>query len=354
MLASFYYFNNEYEKAVEYYTKAINITPVDVTLYRDRIKCYEKLNNYAKIIEDYTKLIELYQKDKYVYGSSIMVNKDKNDTLALHHSMRGDYYEKMKYYQNAIADYTKAISLKDEYYYHSARGMCYAAIGDYVHAVEDYNQAIAVNPGNSDYYFLRIMAYCKSGNYHLITADCKKLIELDKEQSIKDSNNEIKLKPQDADNYFVRSMLYINIGNYQLALEDCNKILEMKRNSKEPIYIFTLKQRGDCYTLMKDYKRAIEEYKTVINIEPKYKDAYIYQAFCYMNLQEYQQAIDNCNQVLKFSPDDIDAYIERGVIYYTMQDYDNALKDFDKVLAINPNIDIAKKYHQKVLEHIKK
>ena len=48
-----------FDKAVEFYSTAIDETPTDHTIYGNRSACYFKLNSYQKAIDDAEKCIEL-------------------------------------------------------------------------------------------------------------------------------------------------------------------------------------------------------------------------------------------------------------------------------------------------------
>jgi tetratricopeptide (TPR) repeat protein len=63
-------------------------------------------------------------------------------------------------YDEALADYTKAIELDPtdgELYL--IRGVAYSLKGFQDEAIRDYSIAIAIDPGNSDAYFNRAQAY---------------------------------------------------------------------------------------------------------------------------------------------------------------------------------------------------
>ncbi len=85
----YYYYQGQYEKAIELYNKAIQFTPQDSLLYSDRAKAYEGLGQYELAIADFNKAIQLDPKD-------ILDYKD-----------RGLVYQKMGLQAQADADRKK-------------------------------------------------------------------------------------------------------------------------------------------------------------------------------------------------------------------------------------------------------
>jgi len=54
-----YYFNSEYSKAIEYYTKAIELDPNNADYHNWRGACFNEFEEYEKAIADFSKAIEL-------------------------------------------------------------------------------------------------------------------------------------------------------------------------------------------------------------------------------------------------------------------------------------------------------
>ena len=77
----------------------------------------------------------------------------------------------LKEYQKAIADYTKAIELKPDYYlaYYN-RGNVHNNLKEYQKAIADYNQAIELKPDYANAYYNR-------GNVHFDLKEYQKAIE---------------------------------------------------------------------------------------------------------------------------------------------------------------------------------
>ena len=52
---------------------------------------------------------------------------------------------------------------------------------------------------------------------------------------------------------------------------------------------------------------------------------------------EYDWAIEDYNTVIKLNPDSVEAYIHRGLAYHHKGEYDRAIGDFTKAIELKPN-----------------
>ena len=87
---------SNYEKAIEYFSKALEIDPTYRLAYENRAWAKKYLARYQEAIEDYNKALELGI-SKWTYNQ------------------RGDAYFKLKKFQEAIDDFDKAIGIDSTY-----------------------------------------------------------------------------------------------------------------------------------------------------------------------------------------------------------------------------------------------
>jgi len=95
--ASNYAKNEQYDKAIEEYSKCIEIDPIYSNAYHNRGNIYNIKGYYDNAIADYTKAIEINPKD------------------ADHYCGRGGVYYNKNEYDKAIADSTKALELNPQH-----------------------------------------------------------------------------------------------------------------------------------------------------------------------------------------------------------------------------------------------
>ncbi len=151
-------------KAIEAYSKAIELDAEDGAAYLLRGFAYGGLGDNKRAIEDYNKAIELKNPeywDAYLY--------------------RGSAYRDLGDYRRAIEDYSRALELKpkewDAYY---NRGKAYADLGDNNRAIEDYSRALELKPKGmmGEVYKCRGSAYRDLGDYRRAIEDYSRVIEL--------------------------------------------------------------------------------------------------------------------------------------------------------------------------------
>jgi len=123
----------EYENAIIYYNKAIQLKPDYADAYYNRGNAKYDLKDYTGAIADYNKAIQLNPDDAKAYNN------------------RGGAKNNLKDYTGAIADYNKAIQLKPDYakYYFNRGGAKYY-LKDKYGACADYSKAGEL--GDSDAY----------------------------------------------------------------------------------------------------------------------------------------------------------------------------------------------------------
>ena len=79
---------------------------------------------------------------------------------------------------------------------------------------------------------------------------------------------------------------------------------------------------------MGDYKRAIEDFTSSIQINPSDADAYFYRGNAFYELGNKSEAIEDYTQAIKINDSDADAYINRGNVRDELEDNQGARADF--------------------------
>ena len=155
--------NKEYDKALEACTKQLTENGWKKTsAYNNRGIVYLRTRVYQKALDDFTKAIEMDPEYKYAY-----IN-------------RGAVYGIMGDYEKAISDYSKAIEIDDwnrlAYY---KRGLMYNKLGKFYKAVIDYSDALEVDPEYKFGYYSRGMAFRNMGEPQKAVKDYSRAIEID-------------------------------------------------------------------------------------------------------------------------------------------------------------------------------
>ncbi|MDD3875022.1 MAG: tetratricopeptide repeat protein [Bacteroidales bacterium] len=121
--------NKVWENDMTFWNDAIDKNPNNHYAYFSIGLAYYENENYNKAISVYTKAIELYKEDSKYFSN------------------RGATYVKLKEYEKAIDDLTKAIFLNTEdSYAFNNRGSAYFETGFFDKAIEDFKYALTLNP----------------------------------------------------------------------------------------------------------------------------------------------------------------------------------------------------------------
>ena len=160
------YFSGNYEYAIIYYGKAIDLLPNNKTAYINRGTAYVKKGLFIKAIDDFTKAIEIDPENSVSYNS------------------RGFVWERRGYYNRALEDFNKALNINpNSIVALNNRGCTWIIHGKHDKAVKDFNKILKLDKKNDIAFYNRGCAWTE-----------KKGIK----KAIDDVQNALKLKPDDS------------------------------------------------------------------------------------------------------------------------------------------------------------
>ena len=289
-----------YQKAVAYYTEALEQKPDMLEAYVNLGIVYDDMDKVDKALENYNIAIQLNPSYTDAYYNRGFAYLDKEDL------------------DHAIADFSKVIELNPEhaeaYYF---RGLLYFVKEDFDRGIQDCNKAIQLNPDDADIYNNRGNAYADKG-------------ELD--NAIEDYNIAIQLNPDNADGYNNRGNAYAEKGEIDNAIKDYNTTIQLQPNNASVYY-----NRGIAYAEKGEIDNAIKDYNTTIQLNPDDADAYNNRGNAYADKGDFDNAVKDYTKAMELQPNDADAYYNRGVAYAKKGDFDNAIKDYNTAIQLNPD-----------------
>jgi len=173
----------KFEEAKEQFETALKVDPF-----------YDPARTALKIIED--------------------GNKQKIKSKTVIHIFRGVAHHEKGQWDEAIADYNKAIEINPKYpEAYSNRGVAYDNKGQYDKAISDYTKAIEINPRLVEAYSNRGLAYDNKGQH---------------DEAISDYTKAIEINPRYAEAYNNRGFTYIvNLGDKKRACSDWKRACEL-------------------------------------------------------------------------------------------------------------------------------
>ncbi|MCS3901805.1 tetratricopeptide repeat protein [Methanococcus voltae] len=302
----------EYEEALKYYIKIIEISPPDCRTV-NYIYSHKYVGDIYCILENYEEALKYYEKVGAFYSTAY----DKNDyqiwgDYDYHYGEKGSHIKITQSTYNDLLDFlSKTIQLwqnnKLLYFY---KGNLYRYFTEYEKALECYNKALDVD---SKY----TVVWCNKGN------------------------------------------VYHNMKEYEKALECYNKALDV--DSK---YTVVWCNKGNVYHNMKEYEKALECYNKALDVDSENVIYLHHKAITLEWLGRYEKALSCYYKALKLytgysyildnSRDTIDELIinsnDKGVSisysflwsilgdqYHEYGRYGEAIIRYDKAIKLNPN-----------------
>lgn len=274
--AKFNFDTKEYDKALEFIDKAIEMDPGYINGFLLRAEINFGLQNFNDVIGDITNAFNL--------------DEEAAKILSDFHLLRGDAYFKLRDLDKASTDVNICIKINPQNAKaHYLKAIINTEKSDYFEAVENFDQAIKFNASESDYYFKRAelkKKYYKpmygTNEYESIMTDIHESISLapsdhrpyelwcdmlklnkglKKEDLIQELDAFIDQFPDHADFYSERGMAKVLNYEYKLAISDFTKAMQLDKFNEA-----NYRNRGLCFHNLKKYQLALNDYSRSINI----------------------------------------------------------------------------------------
>lgn len=313
-----------YDKAIEAYTKAINLRPDYKNAYLVRARLYYITGRYDEAIADYGKLLTLNPGDQWMYimrgaahlkkgqldlaiadaSRAIAIKNNNSDYSGEAYLVRGAAHFGRKEYSLALADW--------------AKGLYSNELKELAQPEEAFKKAVALNPNDPQLYF-------NLGEVHFFYSRY--------DQAIEAINRAVSLKPSYVEAYNLRALAYDARGQADLALRDMDRVIALK-----PDEIRAYELRGIIRFHKGHYNGALADFSTILTLMPDYVSAYTWRGETYEKLGRPDLALANYNKAITQDPNGYTtAYVDRGNLYLNKKQYDLAIADFNAVLTHRSN-----------------
>lgn len=229
-------------------------------------------------------------------------------------------------YEGAIADYTKAIQLKNDYAKaYNNRGMAKTLLKQYFGSITDYDMVIRLNPANADAYNNRGRAKLGLGQHYAAIVDFDMAIRLNPDFTIAYNNRGV-AKLKKAKQAVSISDMYSEI---RAAITDFDMAIRLR-----PDYAGAYINRGNAKNDLGDNFAAITDYDTAIRLNPEFALAYYNRGEAKFELNQYVAAITDYDMAIRLKPDSVKFYVARAMTKKFLGRKSEAKQDFLTALKL--------------------
>lgn len=267
----------------------------------------------------------------------------------------GDKYYKQGNYQQAIAEYNRALRLD------SAspdlllkRGFANLHAGLYIEAESDLSRAIELSPEVGKAFFGRALARSMLNQTDFAMKDMDMALNLDRslfrntepdmatayfnlgaayKTGVKAKaflGAAIRLNPKLYEAYLKRADMYLFDDVYDLAIQDLNKAIVLMPESAE-----AYDKRGFAYLEKGDLQLALNDLSRAIELDGNLATAYSHRGWAYFKLNNYRQAERDLNTAVLLDTSSPLPYLYRGYLNQAMGEPARAFADFNQALKLS-------------------
>jgi len=225
------YKQRNFEKAIEYYEKAIQLDPTEYIYINNKAAALLELKRYEECLKACDEALEISKTVPYNYTKIAKVLTRKAST-----------YTHMEDYANAIEWYSK--SLLEE---------ANPKIRDEMKRLEKFKKELDaknyVNPAVSEEHRIKGNELFQAGKFP---------------EAVKEYDEGLKRDPSNAKIYANRGTAYLKLLEYPSALRDLEKCLSI-----DPTYVKAYAKKGVVHHAMKEYHKAIENFEKGLRVDPE-------------------------------------------------------------------------------------
>lgn len=300
-IAESYEGTENYNKAIEYYQKSLDIKETDFC-YESIARCHRETNNSESAIKNFKRAYSLNPQNTNAYiNCAILVSKtNKTDAIAI-------LSEAIERNPHNPPGSDKIYSL-----FHF-RGIWLSDLERFEEAEQDLVKEIELRNIES-----KLMA---SPNYH---------------------------PKKTAFSLYKLGEIQYHLKKHEVSYQNLQKAGELDSKYLIP-YCYDL--RGDCKRFTKNYKEAIEEYKKGNELQET--AWFLYQiGNCLNILGEHEDAIEYLNRAIKIDPDDKLNFSKKADCLFSLERCDEAATYYKKATEVDPRYKYAYKQWGKALHEI--
>jgi serine/threonine-protein kinase len=198
------------------------------------------------------------------------------------------------------------------------RGILKEAMGHYDEAIADFTKALEADPASVNALLSRGLAKTAQGKHEEAIADFTKAFELNPKASVAVNN---------------RGNAKSFLGRFEEAIEDFTKAVGL-----EPAYAGAYNNRGNAKAFLGRVDDAIGDFEKALKLDPALAAAWYNLGRARSAKGSRDEAIAAYTKAIELEPDNAKAITNRGLVKSQKGLKDEAIADFMKALQIDPKL----------------
>lgn len=362
-IGTIFYFQEEYNQAIEYYEKSFLIRKERLGL-----DSFETGNSIFSIglaydkKEEYKIALEYFEKTMSIWVKTFDIDNLRiancNQVIGRLYQKKGDYNEALPYLERTISILTHLYGKKHHKVINILNliGLSYKNMGMYDKALYYYNDALSLrnNLPKSDQKKTIVSMYNNIGIVFKYKG------QYDKALNYLEKGFQLNLERNGIDHPFV-AVICNNIGNiyrlkghYNQSFDYYNKALAIRLKIHNPNHsdiAYSYNDIGELYNLKKEHNKAIHNINKALKIRldvfgtthPSVADSYMSLGNVYKNKRDLTAALANYQKALTIRLDVFGAHHPKVALSYTtiadmyrsQDDFDNSLEYYENGITAN-------------------
>lgn len=148
-------------------------------------------------------------------------------------------------------------------------------------------------------------------------------VKRDFDRALADYNEAIRIFPNVVESLDARGSILAEQGNYRAAINDYTAALKLPRSG------YVAVNRGIVYLHMKEYDKALADYRLGSNLDPRDPIDFGRRCFARAVVDDLQRALADCEESLRRRPNHSFTIGSRGFDYLKLGRIDEAIADLD-------------------------
>ncbi|NVM37190.1 MAG: tetratricopeptide repeat protein [Candidatus Lokiarchaeota archaeon] len=316
---------NDFEKAIETYNKALNMT--------NKMYLTEEMEKEVGMIKSLIYETEL----KQLVGKGGLAEEQKLKEKEIEKlKKRLDYAQSIDDPERRAAEMSKIKLLIDDVHSEEIKllieqGNQLADLKKYDDAFKFYERALKVN-GMMESPDVKNKDLIKSSYKKELINRAKLEIEnKEYDKAIEDCRRALELDEIFVEAYYHIGLVFKNKKKYDSAIENFEKAVNFDKK-----HVDSWNSMGLAYEAKEDYDNALKNLSKTIEIAPDFSEGWYNIGNVFKLRKEYEKAIENYNKATEVDPEFAKAWFFMGSAYFDKKDYNNGIQYLEKAIKIDP------------------